>query len=151
MTGFITFLLLIAWGFLVFYCPRILYGYTYTQIISVMDSEDAQLITEFAKALGLTDENAIQVASKYFYTCIGIIIGTLILILIIRKALSLLEQYINRKNELANALNMQKIKELKKNNRKFQEKRTPDENIEIINELTNLDEEKNGSDSSNIE
>lgn len=124
MTNLITFLLLIAWFFLLLYCPQMLCGYSYPQLTEIMQNEDAQAITDFAKALGLTEENSTQVASKFFYTSIAIIIGVLILILIIRKALILLEQYIDRKNALANALNKQKINEALSNQENTVEKNT---------------------------
>lgn len=155
----ITFLMLVAWVFLAIYCPKIFYGYSWEQLQILMEDKEIQSVSKLMQELGITDENITQKASKQYYTCIAIVIGSLILIFVIRKLLKLLDQYIVRKNKVADAEANQKIKSsnygitLSRNDKinaraavrdiiSSNHERTPEENIEIINQLAYLDDEE---------
>lgn len=155
----ITFLMLVAWVFLAIDCPKIFYGYSWEELCILKDDPEIQTTSRLIQKLGITDENITQKANKQFYTCIGIVIGCLILVFIIRKLLKIFERYIDRKNRVAEAEANQKIRDSKygietsKSERKSariavkkiissNQGRTPEENIEIINKLAYLDEEK---------
>lgn len=132
----ITFLMLIAWVFLAIYCPKIFYGYSWNQLEILMNDSELQTASELLNKLGITEEteNITQKASKQFYTCIAIVIGSLILVFIIRKLLKSFDQYLDRKNRVANAEAKQKINNA--NATVFIPTRTPEENIDIINHYT---------------
>ena len=76
----INILLLVAWGFITWYCPVMLCGYGYKDLWSIMNDENASSLASFLQKFNLTDSNITQEATKYFI--LSIVISVIVFIVI---------------------------------------------------------------------
>ena len=114
------FIFLILYGFwaaVSWYMPVMICGFSYSELISILQDKDLDLLTKFSNMVGATSgDSAHQFASKYLFLSIGIVIVIFLVITIVDIVLtkrlnkSKCEKEKTNNNNNSNTFTIKKIK-----------------------------------------